>query len=330
MFFILGIPRSGTTLVERILNKHSVVGVCPENSLFDNLKKFGATTEFNSPWQYQTCLKESLTWFKTFNDPAYDFLSEYIRQNPTYLGSTIELLCELRRGYLRVKNKEKLGFKSPELLNQIEYLEGQFPKATYIILIRNPLDSICSVARTKSEYFRGNAYSDKSLLRTAMIMKRLLHNARRFVQRTECKFLVVPYEKLVQDPVLWVNRLCDTLDIAFEEQMLGVENDAYINKSANASHMEYLHQNLTKPIKAYNVKSYAKELNPSQITLIHRFLKESFVGFNIESPVGEGSMSWYQKYLLVRANLLYAIRWEQRSLWWTTQKLKIKRFVNRK
>ena len=137
-FFIIGLPRSGTTLLERILDNHSQLGVCPESNVFTNLVRFNVVDKFSSPQQYQKFLKTIADRLQHFNDSAYSCLVDYLKQNPTCKRNTHELFQNLIAKYLETKQKERFGSKCPEDSNFLPLLHQLCPTAQYLFIYRHP------------------------------------------------------------------------------------------------------------------------------------------------------------------------------------------------
>ncbi len=68
--FIVGISRSGTTLLSRMLDSHSDIAILPETWWYVVLDRLGCIMEFTDPWQTSLFFHEIWENLKSFPDPA--------------------------------------------------------------------------------------------------------------------------------------------------------------------------------------------------------------------------------------------------------------------
>lgn len=121
--FILGAPRSGTTLVEQIISSHpDVYGAGELKYIYQQIKKIKNTK--NGTEKYPECMKDI-----TPADIAR-FAREYIEY--------ITALCEDR-------NIRKITDKMPGNFVYIGFIASLFPNAKIIHCRRNPLDTCLSI-----------------------------------------------------------------------------------------------------------------------------------------------------------------------------------------
>ena len=125
--FILGMPRSGTSLVHQILDSHREV--CGLGEL-NNLNKF------------------AIPLLKSFNKEANNCFS-------------VDELLSLRNDYLEslpisVTDKKIVVDKMPINFRYIGFILSSFPEAKIIHMTRNPMATCWSIYKYE---FRGNAYS---------------------------------------------------------------------------------------------------------------------------------------------------------------------------
>lgn len=213
-FFIVGVPRSGTTLISVILNNHSQIFVdknaiakrilscrdrCYEN--FDFEKKGGH-------WVEQIRKDERLISFF----------------NPSVISGVSSLAEYFSDGLLRraqEKGKSIVGDKSPDALEDLDSLLAIFPSAKIIHLVRDPRPNVFSlVTRQYMDLqlaaLKWKDWNTRALNHLDWLGKNRIH--------------ILKYEDLVNQPRDTVQTLCEFLGVAFEEQMLDIKRNEEVKR----------------------------------------------------------------------------------------------------
>jgi len=120
--FIIGLPRSGSTLIESILTSSK-----------ENIISFGECNVFNVSILNQIGPK---IYSKTFDNKKFEFLINKEILNKSILAKYSQ--------YSDIKH-EKFVDKSLENFFNIELIRSIYPKAKFIHTYRNPMDSVISI-----------------------------------------------------------------------------------------------------------------------------------------------------------------------------------------
>ena len=212
--FIVGLPRTGTTLVDRIIGSHSQVHSAGELSLFGNLIKQAAKTPSNLTLDSDTVAAAANFDVATFAQIGREYLT---------------LTRELSRGAERTTDKMPLNFLYCGLVHQA------LPNAKIIALRRNPMDSCLSNYRqlltTQQAYY---AYT-YDLLETAkfycLFDELMAHWARAL---PEDRFMQVHYEDIVFSQFEQTERLLEFCGLDWEDACLNFhENDAPVSTASS-------------------------------------------------------------------------------------------------
>ena len=198
--FIVGFPRSGTTLLEQMLDAHPALQSMDERPFFNLLA---------------------------------DQLGDQGIRVPADLGKLDQSSCdELRKGYLimacsKIERRwdARLVDKNPLNMLWLPMIHRLFPQAKFILALRHPCDVLIS------NYMQN--YRASVLVAASTSIERL---ARAYVAAMECwlhhvevfkpDVLVSRYEDLVADPVAQTRRLADFLELEDAGPLLNFDQHA--------------------------------------------------------------------------------------------------------
>ena len=157
--FIVGVPRSGTTLVRLILNSHSRIAIAPETHFF---RHFWSHRDMYGDLQQDANLQ---AFWDDFSNSKYfqDFRFKDVQRicdkifsgERTYKDIFSTLLVE----YAKQNGKIRCGEKTPDHLEFAKTILDLYPDAKIIHVIRDPRDVALSFKRIPwgSNYVFSNA-----------------------------------------------------------------------------------------------------------------------------------------------------------------------------
>ena len=209
--FLVGCPRSGTTLLQRILDAHSAVAIAPETHFIRRFwlprAKYGP---LNDAKEMQRLIDDvvAMPEFAEMGIDAAAFRNSAAAGDSTHPAIFARLLAMFaeRRG-ARV-----VGEKTPNHLIYMRTLESWFPGSRFIHIVRDPRAVVCS--------WRDVPWSTGRPVGDAMVWRRYLATARRRPPLGSGALATVRYEALILDTEATVRTLCRFLHIEFEPQML--------------------------------------------------------------------------------------------------------------
>ncbi len=203
--FIVGHPRSGTSLLRALLDDHPDLLVLPfESHLFDWVKSddpVGGLLDRTRLWPTLNRHRPSIpreevenVFIRTFakaGDPRERLLA------------LVEGWCELTDGPKNTRWVEK----TPRHLYEFETLSRWFPHGTRVLVMRrDPRDVIASSLKKKPS---------RSIFQMALT-GRLAHQAVTDHEQ-DPRVHVVSYEGMVRDPVRTMERVCRFLEIQYDD-----------------------------------------------------------------------------------------------------------------
>jgi O-antigen/teichoic acid export membrane protein len=299
-FFVVGLGRSGTTLLSRMLDANSAIAVFPETWCYVILDRLGCLRNFKDPWQYRLFLHQIWGNLRSYNDPAARVWAEEAAKRPSYVGPTAPILESLGRAYAEAKGAMMWGEKTPGHILWLPHIQNLFPKAKVIVTVRDPRDVLVSY----DDRWGGGRRDTSFLMDTAALVRYYL---RRFFDDpgfSSDQFFVVKYEELTSRPVPLLKSLCQFLEVDFEPGMMEFyERSRDWITTPEAKH----HALLGKPATAERVGRYRTALTAVQISSIDDFLAVEMQSLGYPRDPGDADSSAQRKDAdaLARANRLY-------------------------
>jgi tetratricopeptide (TPR) repeat protein len=208
--FVVGMPRSGTTLVERIISQHTDVTSAGELQHFGLLfKKMSQTTS------HRVIDADTIRAVKNIDFTALG--KAYIESTRVITGKTAKFVDKMPLNVLYV------GF----ILHAL-------PKAKIICLDRNPLDTIVSNFRqlfAVNQSYYSYAYDLESTTEFYALFREL---AALWLALFPDNFYLINYETLVNDPVNEAKKLIDFCDLPWQEHCVNIDQNSAPVATASA------------------------------------------------------------------------------------------------
>jgi hypothetical protein len=211
--FILGCPRSGGTLLRRMLRAHPRIAIPPETRLlldaYEHRSAYGDLRRLaNRQALAEWIVAGAGTRFDGLGLDARAVAEEIVAGPPT-LGSALEIAW---RAYARRLGKPRWGDKRPGYVQHIDALLRLFPRAQIVHLIR---DGRACVAELKgTSWWRMGVYH--AIATWTQAIDAGISAAERLPSST---YTEVQYERLVADPEGELRRLCAFLEEDYVPEM---------------------------------------------------------------------------------------------------------------
>ncbi len=221
LLFLIGSPRSGSTLLARMLGAHSQILGVPEPHLLTPLAFLGYFDRVEKA-PYDPVISQEAIQEVVLRLPEGE--KDYIAACRAYADSVYEGLLATH------PEKSILIDKTPAYALALPFIAQLYPKARYVALTRNPLAILSSYAES---FFDG---SYEEALRFNPILDRYVPAIARFLRERRVPLVHVRYEQLVEHPAVELEKISDLLEIPFEEGMVEYGGDAVAAAAAQASH----------------------------------------------------------------------------------------------
>jgi len=213
IIFLVGFPRSGTTLLREILNNHSKIEFLSEETGFIPyvINEIGIDVHFNYDTRKNIYhLFRKTIFFKRMKSKGLYFEPEIFCHN-NELNTWDKVFEYIFEFFLSDKEVHIIGEKTPLYLNNMRLLKAIFPHAKFIHIIRDPRDVVLSM---KKKWHR-------SIMRTAARWEESIKNARDIgLELGNQVYFEVYYEIFIQNPERCTENICSFLNCIFENEML--------------------------------------------------------------------------------------------------------------
>ena len=285
--FVVGVGRSGTTLLRLMLDAHPDLSVPPETAfvpkLIDAAREDGATVE---------SLAQVLETHRRWGDFGIDIeeLKARWRDLPALKpGPVVRAFFEL---YAEQHGKLRWGDKTPGYTQHIKKISKVIPEAHFIHLIRDGRD--VTLSRTKTL-----ALKDVPIAKSARRWKKRLKRARRQGAKVE-HYLELRYETLVSHPEPTLRQICEFIDLPWDPAMLDYhkrseERLAELDRDIpamggrlprSAESRMALHERTTKPVDTKAIGKWRTQMAPEDVAEFERVAGDllSELGYEPASP----------------------------------------------
>ncbi|HYM78913.1 MAG TPA: sulfotransferase [Candidatus Dormibacteraeota bacterium] len=207
--FVVGMWRSGTSLLYALLNQNPRIGLMYESDMLTLSPLFFIPRK--SAWWLNKvdAWNGALTRHKI--DPAA------IDKDITDLPNAFRAVAEQ---YAKAKGATVWGCKSPTYYDCMNQVADWYPQAKFIVIWRDPADVCRSIVRAavKAPWFARPGMD----LRAILGYRRMKQEADELVRRGAAVYQL-QYDDLVRDPEPTLRAICDFVGIPFDPKMASLE-----------------------------------------------------------------------------------------------------------
>jgi len=210
MPIVVGVPRSGTTLLRMMLDAHPELAIPPETGFLPALADLDPGTDpREAAWQI-------ISGFHTWPDFALDadVLRKAVQDAPPTAADAARAFYRL---YAERFGKPRYGDKTPTYGTDIDRIASLLPEARFLHIIRDGRDVVCSV---RGLWFRPGDSIESCAQDWATRL------ARTRALGSQLPYLEVRYEQLVVQPEDTLRAICRFLELTFDARMLAFHQTA--------------------------------------------------------------------------------------------------------
>jgi hypothetical protein len=209
--FIVGLERSGTTLLRSMLNAHPDMALPYENHLWEDINAL-MRSPLLVPETFIASLESSVARIELGIDV------ELIQRKLSRGMELAEAMQFIYQSYAASQGKIRAGDKTPKNLHMMRSISQKFPAAHFIHIIR---DGRAVAASVRELWF--------SPAKTAA---GLAHHWNHCIQKGRQAgkqiphYLEIHYEELVRDAESVLRRVCNFIELPFDSSMLNYHENA--------------------------------------------------------------------------------------------------------
>jgi hypothetical protein len=266
--FIVGLGRSGSTLLSCMLDTHSQLAIFPETWMFVSLDELGLRGDLRSRWQHTVFMNRLWKTLKGYKDPAARIVASQAAKYPSYLGSPKTVIQQLGHSYAEARGAQIWGEKTPSHALHLVRIRDLFPDARVIFTIRDPRDVLVSYCERWNQGQFDAHYVMEAAANVRNYINHLLYRPGFSAQQIHW----VRYELLATQTEAVLREVCAFLGIAFEAGMLTFYRSQQDVEQATPEGVH--HKLLKEPVSAKRVGRFREAFSPSVLMLIEGFLGE--------------------------------------------------------
>ncbi|MGF1630394.1 MAG: sulfotransferase [Kiloniellaceae bacterium] len=234
-FFVLGVQRSGTTMLRLMLNNHPELAVPHETvfitQFYRKLENYGDLAKADNRRALLDDIAAHPLVVRGKLIPDKDFI---LAREPQSYGGLIDAIMS---AYAEARGKSRWGDKTPYYTQDIDVLNSIFPRAKFIQVLRDGRD--VALSQRRIEWCSTNSFR---LAQDWRWKTTLCHKVGRVLGPD--RYLELRYEELVHDPEFCLRRACEFLGEEFSIRMLHYHETA---KDVVPAESLRWHQNSVQP-----------------------------------------------------------------------------------
>ena len=255
---VVGAARSGTTLLQRMLDSHPELSVLDELTYFNGILQLRpAVPDLAAPGAVERFfeLLPRLDQYPYWNGME-DVFAEVRRRlaadtRPSYEAFYLHAMqAHAARG-----GKRRYGDKTPENLRSLDELAAIFGRLQVVHIVRDPRANVASRKATE--------WSSADVVTNTLKWRLDVTAARRFAaMAAPGAYHELRYEDLVTEPEATLSRVCAFLGVGFAPAMLDTERKAALFRNSSWK------DNALRPVSTDSVARWRTTLGRGQLGLI--------------------------------------------------------------
>jgi hypothetical protein len=266
--FIVGVPRSGTTLLAALLAAHSKLSCGPETHFFRKLPISNLESLIDAvTWPEQAIEFICSITHNSFSESKKTHLidkfqidkkqvEEYLKGKPPSIAN---VLASVTESHMLAMKKSRWVEKTPDHIEYVHLIRKYFPRSPIIRIIRDPRDNALSLVKMP--------WGPATIPEALFYWKRLDDLSKDFFQEDPLSYTIL-YEDLLLSLKEQLEKLCNFIGEEFEEGML---DTSHTGKQLNSRNVPWKEM-ASKPVDPSKLSVWKRELTDSENRLAEAIL----------------------------------------------------------
>jgi len=261
MFFILGRPRSGTTLLRTLFEAHLNTITAPECGFIINMEpKYGKVTHWTKEvlvsFYDDLMLNPKIGNWELDRDKTIESLLLYQGEN------SFQNICKViflnYKSVFASENVKWIADKNPTYATYASRLMKIFPDAVFLHITRDPRDNIVSI----------KTFEFEAPIAALLAYRWRNSSIKLFKLRKKYpkKFFHIRYEDLATEPSKYTQMMCNYLDIPFREDVFDYykKADERLKGKVEPADLKF-HKGLLNPINTNRLGLWETKLTDKEV-----------------------------------------------------------------
>jgi hypothetical protein len=210
--FVVGVGRSGTTLLRMMLDAHPELAIPPETHFINPFIQASGRLRFNPRIACRTIVHDQRRRWNDFGLAEEDLLARYEAIDPFNTSDALRAFYEL---YADKHGKPRWGDKTPDYIRKMKKIQKTLPEARFIHVIRDGRDAGLS----QNSRIRKRGKHPVPPREMARRWRKRILKAKDDAAEVQ-HYIEVRYEDLVADTEAVLRRVCEHVELAYDPVML--------------------------------------------------------------------------------------------------------------
>ncbi len=217
--FVVGVGRSGTTLLRLMLDAHPQLAIPPETHFVMQLIQTSGKLRFSPAVAARAIVENPNRRWNDFGLEPDDLLARF---EALEQFNTADALREFYALYAQRHGKSRWGDKTPDYVRKMKRIQNTLPEARFVHVIRDGRDAGLSQNARISKRGHREPLPPREMARR---WRKRVALAREHATELD-GYIEIRYEDLVADPESALRRVCELVELDYDPAMLGYHERA--------------------------------------------------------------------------------------------------------
>jgi len=267
--FLVGVPRSGTTLLSAMLSAHSIMCCGPETHFFRRLSEIDVDqicdieTWPNAAARFLCKINHSGVTVASKYQINEDDIIRYLSQRQPSIPNILSCFTEQ---YMKRFNKSRWVEKTPDHLLDVWQIRKFFPSSFILRILRDPRDVALSLLKVP--------WGPRTFMEALLLWKKYDKSSKDFFDNDNLSYTCC-FEDIILEPEKELRKICNFIGEDFEINML---TTSISSKSVNSRNVSWKQMASMPPDKT-RVLAWKRVLTKSKVKLAECILGDSMKAY---------------------------------------------------